>query len=250
MRSRKKVQLSVGQDIKTPLGVSRSGRMRLRSAEAVEVATWFGLGSSRGVSRRRKRTSGAVGRLEVGLVELNAGTITLLTGASGAGKSSLLRELRKRHSDGVTWIDLASLRLGNVPIVNCFDDRPLVETLRLLGRVGLGEAWSYLRTPLQLSEGQRFRLKLAMGLHRVETLATEVASPRAVLVWDEFAATLDRLTAMIVARCVRRTSDAHPHVAAVLATSHDDLVDALAPETIVRCDFGRVEMVNARGTTR
>jgi len=243
MYSRKKVQLLVGQDIKTPSGVTRCGKMRLRSAEAVEVARWFGLDRS---PRRRKRASNGPGKFDVGCVELKAGTITLLSGASGAGKSSLLRELRKRSTEQVSWIDLAGLRLGNVPIVNCFDDQPLLETLKLLARVGLGEAWSYLRTPLQLSEGQRFRLKLAMGLY--EAMACSSAKPRAVLVCDEFAATLDRLTAMIVARCVRRTIDAHPHVAAVLATSHDDLVEALAPDSVVHCDFGHVSLSGYDGT--
>jgi len=47
---------------------------------------------------------------------------------------------------------------------------------------------------------------------------------------------------MIVARCLRRTIDAHPHLAAVVATSHDDLTAALAPDRIIRCDFGRMDV--------
>ncbi len=127
-----------------------------------------------------------------------------------------------------------------------------METLKLLGRVGLGEAWSYLRTPCELSEGQKFRLRLAVGLWRAMKIGeiAEMNERRGaalrstppggrVIVCDEFAAVLDRLTAMIVARCLRRAIDAHPNIAAVVATSHEDLAAALKPEVVVRCDFGK-----------
>ncbi len=58
-----------------------------------------------------------------------------------------------------------------------------------------------------------------------------------VIVCDEFAAVLDRLTAMIVARCLRRAIDAHPNVAAVVATSHEDLIAALKPDVVVAVRF-------------
>ena len=63
------------------------------------------------------------------------------------------------------------MRVANVPVVNCFGDEPVMETLKLLGRVGLGEAWSYLRTPSELSEGQKFRLRLAVGLWRAAKIS-------------------------------------------------------------------------------
>ncbi|MEL7239943.1 MAG: hypothetical protein AAGK78_13890 [Planctomycetota bacterium] len=61
-----------------------------------------------------------------------------------------------------------------------------------------------------------------------------------LLVADEFAAVLDRTTAKLVARALRRTVDRLSRVgvpvAAVVATSHDDLVDALCPDTAHWCD--------------
>ena len=54
----------------------------------------------------------------------------------------------------------------DVPLVDCFDDLEVKDALALLSRVGLGEAWSYLRTLAELSEGQRWRLKLALAMHR------------------------------------------------------------------------------------
>src|SRR5262249_29252371 len=155
------------------------------------------------------------------------------------GKSRLLTALRQRAGDSLDWIDLASLTAPPAtPLVDCFGDAPLREILLLLARVGLGEAWSYLRAPEELSEGQRFRLKLALGL---QSAKRQSASRRAILVCDEFAAVLDRITAMVVARCLRRSIDAHPHLAAIVATAHDDLQPALKPDAIAWCDFGQTE---------
>src|SRR6185437_16551696 len=141
--------ISVGDAIAAQVSVARGGKILIRSAEAAEVARWFGLGgeivSERSAPRRRrKRRTDQICELE-----LRPGTITFITGPSGSGKSSLLRALRLQHARDQSrgWIDLASVRVANVPAVNCFGDQPVMETLKLLGRVGLGEAWSYLRTP-------------------------------------------------------------------------------------------------------
>lgn len=152
------------------------------------------------------------------------------------------RHIQPRDQD-LVWIDLAAIDPPDVPIVDCFGDEPLTAILKRLGHVGLGEAWSYLRTPPELSEGQRFRLKLAMAMCEAARVAASPGRGRAILVCDEFAAVLDRLTAMIVARCVRRAIAATPQAAAVVATSHEDLRVALAPDVVVHCDFGtaRVE---------
>jgi ABC-type ATPase with predicted acetyltransferase domain len=178
---------------------------------------------------------------------LRPGTITLLGGASGAGKSTLLRAVLSspEHRDR-TVIDLATLATrathAAVPVVDCFDGLPLRDALQRLARVGLGEAWTYLRTPAELSEGQRWRFRLAVALHRAANASdTRVARP--LIVCDEFAAVLDRVTACVVAHRLRRAIDATPNVAAVVATSHDDLVAALGPDVVIRCDFGRHEVV-------
>ncbi|HYE21031.1 MAG TPA: ATP-binding cassette domain-containing protein [Tepidisphaeraceae bacterium] len=185
------------------------------------------------------------------------GQLILITGPSGAGKSTLLRALRERHrrTEGL-WIDLARLRLPDRPTVDVVADalaaghRPAcdarlatpiadadaltIRALESLSRVGLGEVWSYLRHPTQLSDGQRWRLRLAVGLARADR-----RPGGAILAADEFGALLDRITARVVARCVRRAV-AGTGLSAVVATSHEDLIEALAPDVVVRCDFGRV----------
>jgi hypothetical protein len=160
------------------------------------------------------------------------GAITLVTGASGSGKSSLLRELRR--SIDARWIDLNDVKLRDVPVVDCFDGRSLEATLALLARVGLAEVWTYLRTPAELSDGQRWRLKLALALNQA-SLASSNARLRTILCADEFCTVLDRVTAMVVARTLRRA--VRPPLGAIVATPHDDLSDALQPDLIFTCDF-------------
>src|SRR5207245_1305742 len=87
------------------------------------------------------------------------GEIVLITGPSGAGKSSLLRALRGASVSNVSkrgaklaWIDLDQIAPPDLPLVDCFGDEPPESVLSRLGKVGLGEAWTYLRTPAELSE--------------------------------------------------------------------------------------------------
>jgi ABC-type ATPase with predicted acetyltransferase domain len=165
------------------------------------------------------------------------GELWLITGASGAGKSTLLRSLRARS--GWTTLDLHACEPPDIPLADMCDESTLELWLERLARLGLGEVWSWLRTPAQLSDGQRWRLRLAWAMR---DLARD-ADPR-ILVCDEFAALLDRVSAIIVARSLRVEVDrSHRRVGAVVATSHDDLIDALDPDAIVECDFGAIELI-------
>src|SRR2546429_342039 len=88
-------------------------------------------------------------------------------------------------------IDVPAIAPPDVPLVDCFDSAPLDQTLALLSHVGLAEAWSYLRTPDELSEGQRWRLRLALAMRRAENIDNQ-KTRRLILIADEFAALLDR----------------------------------------------------------
>jgi ABC-type ATPase with predicted acetyltransferase domain len=201
---------------------------RVRSARAGEVARWFGLEIP-----KDEQTKGPA-PIAPALNEFlpKPGEILLITGPSGAGKSSLLRAMCA-GLDG--WIDLNHLTLPDAPLVDCFGDLPLIKVLEVLSRVGLAEAWTYLRKPCELSDGQRWRLRLALGL--VYAQAEGVGNN--ILICDEFCALLDRVSACVVARSLRRAiTDAR--LGAIVATSHDDLLNALEPDMHMRCDFGSV----------
>lgn len=164
------------------------------------------------------------------------GQLLLLTGPSGAGKTRLLECIRTKYidsPDAPRWIDLDAIDLPDRPLVDCFGRMPLVEVLRLLGRCGLGEAWCYLQSPRNLSDGQRWRFRLAMGLAHADP------SRRSVLACDEFAALLDDLTAAVVAHSFRRIIRNTPGLSAICATSRN-IAPALCPDQTFTCDFGRL----------
>lgn len=163
------------------------------------------------------------------------GQILFLSGASGSGKSSLLRLLARRARKRYHVINLRALRLADRCVLDLFDSPDLAAILRRLSAVGLAEAWTWLRRPRELSEGQRWRLKLALAFERAARSEQPV-----LLVCDEFCAVLDRVSAQIIAACVRRAVDANnTRLAALLATSHDDLDSPLQPDLHLECDFGQ-----------
>jgi ABC-type ATPase with predicted acetyltransferase domain len=213
----------------------------------LEVARWFGLHRP---GNTRRATPEPLTRRDLASLLPGPGEITLVIGPSGAGKSSLLRTLRGLQLKHTCWINLSARILPALPVVDCFGEDPsLNEVLSSLARVGLAEVWTFLRRPNELSEGQRWRLRLALALHAAKSMSHpdrgRIHHGSTVLVIDEFAALLDRITALIVARTLRRAMECSRRgnrtlLGALVATSHDDLIHTLDPDTIVHCDFGRL----------
>jgi len=90
----------------------------IRSERAARVAEMFGIGALPTDVKQSPQPP----HPQCDLCELlpAPGQIMLITGASGAGKSSLLRALRRAASGGARWIDLMRLDLPDVPVVDCF----------------------------------------------------------------------------------------------------------------------------------
>jgi ABC-type ATPase with predicted acetyltransferase domain len=104
-----------------------------------------------------------------------------------------------------------------------------------------------LRTPAELSDGQRYRLRLAQVMSLIERGDSgQGKGELTVILADEFAATLDRLTASIIARNIRKwvTRSARP-LCFVAATTHDDLLEHLEPDVLVLKHLGgRLEVLS------
>lgn len=182
-------------------------------------------------------------QVETAAVELLAscrpGTIVLLRGTSGSGKSMLLRELSSRL--GLRAVSCDDARLAGRLVVDCLAWLELEKALEVLARFGLGEVQAYLAQTQHLSTGQRSRLQLAVGYARAMTGRDRI------LLADEFATQLDRFSAAVLARNLRRVLDADSAAGAVVATCHDDLEKALRPDVVVDCDFG-VYHISRRGS--
>ena len=91
-------------------------------------------------------------------------------------------------------------------------------SLVLLSLAWLNDAYLFVRKPSEMSDGQKYRLKIAKLIE----------SGADVWVADEFGAVLDRVTAQVVASNLQRAARA-VGATVIVATTHEDLKNALRP---------------------
>jgi hypothetical protein len=101
------------------------------------------------------------------------------------------------------------------------------EGLELLSKVGLNDAFLFLRTYSQLSDGQKYRYRIAKLIE----------SGKQWWLMDEFVACLDRDTAKIIAFNLQKIARQQGK-AVIAATTHSDLQEDLNPSVLVRKRFG------------
>src|SRR5881628_3088939 len=133
-------------------------------------------------------------------------------------------------------IDIARIRLSRGAVIDHFPHIAVESALAHLSRVGLAEAHCYLLPPRCLSDGQRWRLRLALALSQHD------GGQLRCFLCDEFATLLDPLTACVVARVLRRAISPESNLCAVVACARSDIIQALSPDLIIRCDFGKTEL--------
>lgn len=197
------------------LSVDRGFSVRFRITPRVgAVMRLFGL--------ERGRLRSHLGRFRVTL-DLKPGQVVFLTGPSGSGKSVLLRGLYEAaDAEDRLWLSDIPIERDR-SVIDCIEG-DVCQALRALSQAGLGDALSAVQKPGQLSEGQQYRYRLARAF----------VSGRQWIFADEFASTLDRLTAAVVAWQVRRLADRSGR-AFILASSHDDVLADLQPDVLIVC---------------
>lgn len=197
-----------------------------RTPRVMEVAEAFGLGLS-------DKDFVVYDGLQL---DIRPSDVVYITGQSGSGKSLLLRDLaQKMRENGLVVTDLNEIVLEEKPVVELLG-KSTNEALEILSRAGISDAWIYIRKPSELSDGQRYRLKLAMVL----------ASNADVWIADEFGAVLDRTTAKVVAYNMAKVSRREGKIFMV-ATTHSDMIEELAPDVFIEKMFReKVEVIADR----
>lgn len=174
-------------------------------------------------------------------LEASAGNLIFVAGASGSGKSVLLRALdptgvsdseslilsfKGKQDYSVAWLKPIN---SEKPIFDYFSERYSPEaTFAALSNVGLSEAFVFLKPFNFLSRGQRYRAMLADLLLRDEP------------VWliDEFCSDLDPLSAKILSHNLRRHVLRTGRICFVAAANHLHYIDVLRPTSVLVLSAG------------
>ena len=181
------------------------------SPRLLRACALFGLG----VTTRRRAFDAAHRRAARRILAMEPACIAVIAGPSGCGKSSLLRRVRQGlRRDARAPISLSPAPRAHRSLID-LTPGPLHRALRTLAAAGLADAALLARTPAELSEGERFRFRLALALAR---------RPGWLLI-DEFAASLDSATAATLCDLLRRHA-ARTGARIVLATPHPRIARA------------------------
>lgn len=193
-------------DVRFQTSVSRSQRV-------VEIAEAFGLGLD-------DKEFIIFDKLDL---EVKQGDVVYITGQSGSGKSLLLREIeRLTRAEGKKVVNLDEIVFDPTKTLVDQIGTDTNDALRLLSVAGLNDAYMFIRKPQELSDGQRYRFRLAKAIE----------SKADMWVADEFMAVLDRTAAKVIAYSVQKTAR-KTGTTLIVATTHTDMVKDLGPDLYI-----------------
>jgi ABC-type lipoprotein export system ATPase subunit/GNAT superfamily N-acetyltransferase len=216
----------VPTESKVSLNISKSLEVSPSiSQRTIETAKAFGLGIE----------SSQVFKIYDNLqLEIEKGDVVYVTGDSGSGKSLLLKELKpaleknfgKVVCEGNPSIQTTQMNDDEIVIEKIGSD--FNDAMRILSAAGLSEAFIMMRKYSELSDGQKYRYRIAKTINNREA---------EVWMFDEFVATLDRDSAKTVAYTLQKVARSLGKTL-IVATTHEDLFEDLAPTLFVKKLFG------------
>jgi ABC-type transport system involved in cytochrome c biogenesis ATPase subunit/GNAT superfamily N-acetyltransferase len=164
-------------------------------------------------------------------LDFNRGDLIYVTGDSGGGKSLLLKAFKGFFGDDA--VELSDLEINPEETLIEGIGRDVKEAIEILSLCGLNDAFLFLRRFKELSDGQKYRYKLAKLVD---------CKDRSVWLVDEFCVCLDRVMARVVAFLFQKVARRLGKTV-VVASAHDDLICDFQPDVVVKKGFeGEVEV--------
>ncbi|HEX7178356.1 MAG TPA: hypothetical protein VF220_01435 [Nitrososphaeraceae archaeon] len=208
------------------------------SKEAEEVVNAWGLG---------ERNNQVI--VKDFIFNLYKNSIYYFCGYSGSGKSSILQKIAE-----ILYNDHKAINLKYITDYKKFvrleadDDKLVIDFLpkikyenkiKILSRCGLLEAWKFV-TPLgKLSDGEKFRFVL---YYIIGEVLLDSAFTEAIIIFDEFASTLDRITAKAIAENITKiiqyvNETFSINLTFILASTHEDLINHINADYVYFKEF-------------
>lgn len=166
-------------------------------------------------------------------LKYDSSDLIYVTGDSGSGKSTFLHLfLSQLENQAQKCVNFSEVKADDNEVVIDSIGSSQEEAMALLSVVGLSEAFVMLRKYKELSEGQKYRYKLAKM----------IAEQGDAFLIDEFGATLDREMAKVLAYCIQKWARRNKKMV-VVATTHKDLIEDFNPNLVIDKKFGQTTQV-------
>jgi len=175
---------------------------------------------------------------------IEPGDVALITGASGSGKSTVIRLLTSKFSSLRREMEISGRILNidrrSIAVLNASgnDSRPLIdqveenggikEAIRMLNSAGLSEAHLYIKRMDQISDGQRYRFAVAKLCD----------SEKPIWIADEFLSALNPEMAAIVAKGLRKMACKYGATLVLAAPHFHSFIGSLFPNKLIKLRWG------------
>lgn len=152
--------------------------------------------------------------------------IGVICGASGSGKTTILKNLAKEYGCGISDPQFDS----DICLISNFSDITPQEATMLLSQMGLASVPTWIRPFNVLSNGEKYRASLAKAVN-------DAKEDGQIIFIDEYTSVVDRNVAISMSNALQKYIRNH-HKKIVLATCHYDIFDWLKPDWIYDLNKG------------